>query len=71
MKQIFLSYNTLTLLNNMADNDRKPKLTDNPKKKNNTRKKIGKGKGPEVVKSCNWFTLQLQTSSMLRGNDRY
>ena len=60
----------------MADNDRKPKLTDNPKKKkkkkkNNTRKKMGKGKGPEVVKSCNWFTLQVQTSSMLRGNDRY
>ena len=55
----------------MADNDRKPKLTDNPKKKNNTRKKMGKGKGPEVVKSCNWFTLQLQTSTMLRGNDRY
>ena len=70
MKQIFLSYNTLTLLNNMADNDKKPKLTDNPKK-NNTRKKIGKGKGPEVVRSCNWFTLQLQTSSILRGNDRY
>ena len=55
----------------MADNDRKPKLTDNPKKKKNTRKKMGKGKGPEVVKSGNWFTLQLQTSSMLRGNDRY
>ena len=32
---------------------------------------MGKGKGPEAVKSCNWFTLQLQTSSMLRGNDRY
>ena len=28
---------------------------------------MGKGKGPEVVKSGNWFTLQLQTSSMLRG----
>ena len=28
-----------TLLNKMADNDRKPKLTDNPKK-NNTRKKM-------------------------------
>ena len=55
----------------MADNDRKPKLTVNPKNKNNTRKKMGKGKDPEVVKSCNWFTLQLQTSSMLRGNDRY
>ena len=55
----------------MADNDRKPKLTDNPKKKNNTRKKMGKGKGPEVVKSSNWFTLQLQMSSMLRGNNRY
>ena len=55
----------------MANNDRIPKLTDNPKKKKNTRKKMGKGKGPEVVKSGIWFTLQLQTSSMLRGNDRY
>ena len=48
----------------MADNDRNPKLTDNPEK-NNTRKKMGKGKGLEIVMSCNWFTLQLQTSSML------
>ena len=55
----------------MADNDRKPKLTDNPKKKNIYKEEMGKGKGPEVVKSGNWFTLQLQTSSMLRGNDRY
>ena len=26
------SFHTTSLLNNMADNDRKPKLTDNPKK---------------------------------------
>ena len=66
------SYNTLTLLNNIADNDRKPKLTDNPKKKTILGRKWEKAKVQKLSRIvANWFTLQLQTSSMLRGNDRY
>ena len=33
----------------MSDIDRQPKLTDNPNKKTKTRKKIGKGKGCQVM----------------------